>query len=130
MYAQGDYFQIDALKCKAKECFKESFMKHPNRDSFKSAVVEVYSSTAENDRGLRGLVVQLSTNNMPLLRKAADPLLGGGDLLKHVPSFMRDICLSAVERCAQLQSRPGVTRKQHMQPYFGLDDHVPLGLLS
>ncbi|GIJ91266.1 hypothetical protein Asppvi_010231 [Aspergillus pseudoviridinutans] len=101
MYAQGDYFQIDTLKCKAKKYFKESFLRYTTRDSYTSAVIEVYSSTAENDRGLRDLVVQLTTNNLPLLRRAADPILHD-NLLECIPSFMRDICLSAVERCAQL----------------------------
>ncbi|GFF40887.1 hypothetical protein IFM46972_06363, partial [Aspergillus udagawae] len=102
MYAQGDYFQIDALKCKAKDYFKESFVRYPTRESFTSAVIEVYSSTAENDRGLRDLVVQLTTSNLECLRRAEDPTLDS-KLLDLVPSFMRDICLSAVERCAQLQ---------------------------
>ncbi|RHZ62446.1 putative plasma membrane protein Pth11-like [Aspergillus thermomutatus] len=56
MYAQGDYFQISALKCKAKQYFEESFMTYPDRDSFTSAVIEVYISTAENDRGLRDIL--------------------------------------------------------------------------
>ncbi|PKX90606.1 BTB/POZ domain-containing protein [Aspergillus novofumigatus IBT 16806] len=106
MYAQGDYFQIYALKCKAKQCFRESFMANPDRDSFTSAVVEVYSSTAESDRVPRDLVVQLTTDNLPLLRRGVNPILDG-DLLDRVPSFMRDICLSAVERCAQLQRDSG-----------------------
>ncbi|KAF4226513.1 hypothetical protein CNMCM8980_004733 [Aspergillus fumigatiaffinis] len=106
MYAQGDYFQIDALKRKAKEHFKESFMRNTDRDSFTSAVSEVYSSTAENDRGLRDLVLQLTTDNLPLLSREVNPILDG-ELLDRVPSFMRDICLSAVERCAQLQRNHG-----------------------
>ncbi|GIK03872.1 hypothetical protein Aspvir_007947 [Aspergillus viridinutans] len=108
MYAQGDYFQINALKWKAKEYFKEHFMESLRflpRDSYTAAVIEVYSSTAENDRGLRDLVVQLTTNNLPLLREV-DPILDS-NLLEGVPSFMRDICLSAVERCVQLQRDHG-----------------------
>jgi hypothetical protein len=51
---------------------------------------------------LRDLVVQLTTSNLALLRRAEDPILDS-NLLDCVPNFMRDICLSAVERCAQLQ---------------------------
>ncbi|RHZ66426.1 hypothetical protein CDV55_107178 [Aspergillus turcosus] len=102
MYARGVYFQIDALKSKAKQCFKESFMTDPDRDSFRSAVLEVYDSTVESDRGLRDLVVQLTTDNLSLLRAKVNPVLDD-NLLEDVPSFMRDICLSAVERCAEFQ---------------------------
>jgi hypothetical protein len=106
MYAQGNYFQISALKCKAKEYFKESFMTEYVQDPFMSAVIEVYSSTTENDSGLRDLVLQLTTAHLPLLRGAADSILDGY-LLDRVPGFMCDICLSLVERCAQLQRDSG-----------------------
>jgi hypothetical protein len=102
MYAQGAYFQIEGLKARAKEYFQESFMKFPDRESFTSAVLEVYDSIEGHDRGLRDLVVQMTTNNLLLLRANDNPILDG-TFLEEVPNFMLEICLSALDRCAKHQ---------------------------
>ncbi|GLA10276.1 hypothetical protein AnigIFM60653_002371, partial [Aspergillus niger] len=102
MYAQGDYFQIKQLKKKAKDYFTKSFLEHPNQDSFSSSVVEVYSSTGEHDRGLRDLVVQLTTDNLKILRNGDNPILCDG-LLESVPKFMLEVCLSTLDKCAEYQ---------------------------
>lgn len=111
MYAQGAYFQIDALKSKAKQRFEESFMIDPfDRDGFTSAVIEVYSSTEENDRGLRDLLVRLTTYKLYTLRDRRPVLRGNPlrpildeNLLERIPSFMRDMCISAINMCEELQ---------------------------
>ncbi|PYH50899.1 BTB/POZ domain-containing protein [Aspergillus niger CBS 101883] len=102
MYAQGDYFQINELKKKAKDYFMKSFLEHPDQDSFSSSVVEVYSSTGEHDRGLRDLVVQLTTDNLKILRNGDNPILCDG-LLESVPKFMLEVCLSTLDKCAEYQ---------------------------
>ncbi|GIK02037.1 hypothetical protein Aspvir_006080 [Aspergillus viridinutans] len=102
MYAQGAYFQINGLKIRAKEYFEKSFKEFPDRESFTSAVLEVYGSTGGYDRGLRDLVVQMATDNLVLLRASENPILDGV-LLEAVPNFMLDICLSALDRCAKYQ---------------------------
>ncbi|KAF7169365.1 hypothetical protein CNMCM5623_002128 [Aspergillus felis] len=96
MYAQGAYFQIDGLKTRAKEYFEKSFMKFPDRESFTSAVLEVYDSTGGDDRELRDLVIQMTTDNLLLLRAGENPILDR-TLLEMVPNFMLDICLSALD---------------------------------
>ncbi|KAH1393365.1 hypothetical protein V6000_004593 [Aspergillus fumigatus] len=102
MYAQGAYFQIEGLKMKAKEYFRESFMRFTDRESYTSAVLEVYGSTEDHDRGLRDLVVQMTTDNLLLLRANNNPILDG-TFLEAVPNFMLEICLSALDRCAKHQ---------------------------
>jgi hypothetical protein len=99
MYAQGGYFQIDALKSKAKERFEESFMMLDpwDRDEITSAVIEVYSSTEKNDCGLRRLLVRLITND---LNNLSDPILED-DFLESIPSFFRDMCFSAIDMCVE-----------------------------
>ncbi|PKX97673.1 BTB/POZ domain-containing protein [Aspergillus novofumigatus IBT 16806] len=64
MYAQGDYFQIEGLKAKVKERFEKTFLNTANEHSFAATVIEVYTLTAEDDRGLRDIVVQLTRNNL------------------------------------------------------------------
>jgi hypothetical protein len=102
IYAQGDYFQINELKKKAKDYFMKSFLEHPDRHSFSSSVIEVYSSTGEHDRGLRDLVVQLTTDNLKTLRSGGNPIFCNS-LLTSVPNFMLDVCLSTLDRCAEYQ---------------------------
>ncbi|GJP89766.1 BTB/POZ domain protein [Aspergillus niger] len=102
IYAQGDYFQINELKKKAKDYFMKSFLEHPDQHSFSSSVIEVYSSTGEHDRGLRDLVVQLTTDNLKALRSGGDPIFCNS-LLASVPNFMLDVCLSTLDRCAEYQ---------------------------
>ncbi|KAB8211824.1 hypothetical protein BDV34DRAFT_61776 [Aspergillus parasiticus] len=102
MYAQGDYFQINELKKKAKDYFEKSFLEHPDPDSFSSSVIEVYSSPGEHDRGLRDLVVQLTTGNLNILRSGENPIFCDG-LLESVPKFMLEVCLSTLDKCANYQ---------------------------
>lgn len=102
IYAQGDYFQINELKKKAKDYFMKPFLEHPDRHSFSSSVIEVYSLTGEHDRGLRDLVVQLTTDNLKTLRSGGDPIFCNS-LLASVPNFMLDVCLSTLDRCAEYQ---------------------------
>ncbi|RDH26340.1 BTB/POZ domain protein [Aspergillus welwitschiae] len=102
MYTQGDYFQINELKKKAKDYFMKSFLEHPDQDSFSSSIIEVYSSTGEHDRGLRDLVVQLTTDNLKILRDGDNPILCDR-LLESVPKFMLEVWLSTLDKCAQYQ---------------------------
>lgn len=57
MYAMGDKYLIPDLKTYARQLFKQAFSTQEGvlvRDT----VVEVYSSTPENDRGLRDIVLE------------------------------------------------------------------------
>lgn len=112
MYAQGDYFQIQGLKAKAKERFEKTFLNIETKSSFAATVTEVYTSTAENDRGLRDIVVQLTRNSLSQLRSGENPTLSD-QLLKLVPQFMFDICVSAMDECARYQKHsPAWARQQ------------------
>ncbi|GAA93086.1 hypothetical protein AKAW_11198 [Aspergillus luchuensis IFO 4308] len=102
MYAQGDYFQINELKKKAKDYFMKSFLEHPDRDTFSSSIIEVTSSTGEHDRGLRDLVVQLTTDNLKIVRDGDNPILCDG-LLESVPKFMLEVWFSTLDKCAKYQ---------------------------
>jgi hypothetical protein len=106
MYAQGDYFQIEGLNAKAKDRFEKTFLSISTleKDSSVATVVEVYTSTAEDDRGLRDIVVQLTTNNLPNLRTRENPILSA-HLLQLTPQFMLDSCVSTMDECARYQKQ-------------------------
>ncbi|KAG2014436.1 hypothetical protein GB937_006661 [Aspergillus fischeri] len=84
---------IEGLKAKAKERFEKTFLNTANEHSFAATVIEVYASTAENDRGPRDIVVQLTRNNLPQLRTGQDPILSA-HILQLIPQFMLDIYVS------------------------------------
>ncbi|KAJ5507118.1 hypothetical protein N7527_009261 [Penicillium freii] len=100
MYGQGDYLQINSLMIKAKQNFEESLMNSPSRESFTSAIIKVYNSTGENDRGLRDLVVRLTTDNLTLSRTMEYPILDS-TILEISPVFVLEIYLSVLEKCAE-----------------------------
>jgi hypothetical protein len=47
------------------------FINTLEKDSFAATVVEVYTSTAENDRGLSDIVVQLTRHNLRNLKTSS-----------------------------------------------------------
>ncbi|GFF71496.1 hypothetical protein IFM53868_00577 [Aspergillus udagawae] len=111
MYAEGDYFQIQGLKAKAKERFEKTFLRTLEKDSFVATVGEVYTSTAENDRGLRDIAVQLTRHNLPHLRTGQNPILSA-HLLERLPQFMLEICVSTMDECARYQKHSPAWAKQ------------------
>jgi hypothetical protein len=102
MYAEADYFQIDRLKTMAKKKFRGSFMDKPDRASFRAAVVEVYRSTAEHDRGLKDVVIALTKSNLTILRGGIFPVLDDG-LLRSVPEFAIDLCIATLGKYVDSQ---------------------------
>lgn len=79
-------------------------MDSSDRESFMSAVIEVYSSTGAHDRGLRDLVIQLTTYSLRLLRDSDSPVFDR-TFLELVPDFLLEIGLSATQRCAEYQKK-------------------------
>jgi len=102
MYAEADYFQVDRLKAMAKKKFRASFMDKPDRKSFQVAVMEVYRSTAEYDRGLKDVVIALTRSNLVILRGGIFPVLAD-DLLRSVPEFAVDLCIATLGKYVDSQ---------------------------
>lgn len=91
MYAMGDKYLIPDLKTYAQQLFKEAFSTQ-EAVLMRDTVVEVYSSTPENDRGLRDIVLEtlLAKPNSPFrdaeFRTAATDVVPtfGFDLLGRI----------------------------------------------
>ncbi|KAN0074894.1 BTB/POZ fold [Elaphomyces granulatus] len=111
MYVEADYFQVDRLKALAKEKFCASFMDKPDRKSFQAAVVEVYRSTPEYDRGLKDVVIASTRNNLATLRNWWYPVLNN-DLLRSVPEFAVDLCIATLDKYVEDQN------PQQSYPYW------------
>jgi hypothetical protein len=57
MYALADKYQISGLKALAQRKFEEAARQHWNSEEFAPALHIVYTSTLEEDRGLRDIVI-------------------------------------------------------------------------
>ncbi|PYH30200.1 BTB/POZ domain-containing protein [Aspergillus neoniger CBS 115656] len=101
MYEQGEYFQIHDLKEKAKEHFKECFLRDLDRLFFRSTVNEVYCSTIETDRGLRDIVIETVLNDLPTLIDGTSTYLDKEDL-QEMPEFTVDLCQASLVQNAYL----------------------------
>ena len=77
-------------------------MDKPDRASFRAAVVEVYRSTAEHDRGLKDVVIALTNSNLTILRGGIFPVLDDG-LLRSVPEFAIDLCIATLGKYVDSQ---------------------------
>jgi hypothetical protein len=116
MYAMGDKYLIPDLKTYAQRLFKEAF---PTQEGvlMGDTVVEVYSSTPENDRGLRDIVLEtlLAKPNSPFrdagLRTVATDVVPkfGFDLLGRMfdkigNSYLYYVPYNGYCSCGSLQS--------------------------
>ena len=112
VYFAADYFQIEGLKAEAKNHFRASFLKEASPESFTDTVAKVYSLTVGHDRGLRDIIMELVTDNLPALRKEEKPILDN-DLLKRIPDFTHDLCVATLDKYVESrkildhQFRPG-----------------------
>ena len=72
VYALADMYAIQPLKSFAREKFKTTLQIAWKTNDFYPAIFQVYTSTPEEDRGLRDLIVEISSRNIDaLLQKDA-----------------------------------------------------------
>jgi hypothetical protein len=71
MYEIGDKYDVKGLKELAREKFLRGSSKYWDDDVFSSVAHYVFSTTAEEDHGLRGIVIKIISRHMALLSKPA-----------------------------------------------------------
>ncbi len=81
---------IPTLKDLAKEKFRSAINTSWAMDDFPLTVAEVYSSTPEDDRGLRDLTVKVADTNIKRLLQNEQ----FRDLLRKSPGFAADMVIS------------------------------------
>jgi len=91
VYCLADRYMMAALKQLAKDKFEAAVKTGWSMDDFLLAVDVVYSSSPEGDRGLRDLVVEVSSSgeNLEKLLKS----VGFRNLLSEKPGFAADIII-------------------------------------
>jgi hypothetical protein len=96
MYALADKYQISGLKALAQRKFQKAALQHWNSEEFAPALHTVYTSTLEEDRGLRDVVISTISRDRllekPEVRTAVKelPELAFGLLMyiwKHAGSY-------------------------------------------
>ncbi|KAK4032825.1 hypothetical protein C8A01DRAFT_20156, partial [Parachaetomium inaequale] len=90
VYSLSDKYMIPALKDLAKEKFRSAINTGWAMDDFPLTVAEVYSSTPEDDGGLRDLAVKVADTNIKRLLQNEQ----FRDLLKKSPGFAADMVIS------------------------------------
>lgn len=91
VYAIGEKYGIPGLKAIALSKFETLAKAYANTDDFRIAAEEVYTSTIDQDRGMRDIVVNTVEENIALLNNADFEALArntelGHDLLMKITS--------------------------------------------
>jgi hypothetical protein len=69
MYEIGDRYYVSGLKKLSKEKFQQACCRHWDDTKFAEAANHVFSTTPENDKGLREVVCKTISQHMVLLKK-------------------------------------------------------------
>lgn len=72
LYQIADKYDIPALKKETKEKFCNRAATCWESDDFPLAIIEAYTTTPKQDRGLRDIIVEVSCNHMSELLKRVD----------------------------------------------------------
>lgn len=98
VYSIADKYEVFELKSKAKAKFKKSVETCWDMDDFPDAIVEVYKSTLNSDRGLREIVVDVACEHIsellykPGFIQVLDDTVGfGSDLCKLQASNFKKV---------------------------------------
>jgi hypothetical protein len=109
-------YDIPQLKEVAKEKFETAAKACWQMDDFPVAIAEVYSDTLETDRGLRDLLVTISTDHIDQLQEEN----GFRRALESMAGFATDLALNLAQGNAQISKRtkyrcPGCTTKWFLE---------------
>ncbi|CAG8893511.1 unnamed protein product [Penicillium egyptiacum] len=130
MYSLADRLLIHGLKALSKEKFeKELARRWLDPSTFSHAVSEIYNSTPESDRGLRDLIVNVTMDNLVILRTGAKTMdstvAGNGEesgpvafpdsLARSVPQFSSDLAVEMMNRTVADWNRHGTCKPNWVQ---------------
>lgn len=86
MYQMADKYEIPSLKEVSMNGFRSLATRYWNLRLFSHAIVEVYSTTPRQDRGLRNIVIEISNQHRYDLSKREDFL----EAIEATPTFAVD----------------------------------------
>lgn len=117
MYSLADRLLIDGLKAASKIYFYDRLMERLDSQSFPLAVLEVYRSTPQHDRGLRDLIIKVTMRHLMILRDPQEPDTGAlqNDLLQQVPDFAYDLSVAMMDKCVTNWKQLGYCRTEWRQ---------------
>lgn len=100
MYTLADRLFIQGLKALSKQNVERELVERLDANSFPLAVIEIYNSTPQKDRGLRDLAVKITMDHLTTLRNAGEsgPAAFQNDLLQSVPQFSYDLLVAIVNK--------------------------------
>ncbi|KAF4458120.1 Speckle-type POZ protein [Fusarium austroafricanum] len=89
VYALGEKYGIETLKDVALQKFEHEAEFHRKGEDFLRAMKEVYNSTVEEDRGLRGVVIRMLREYKDLMQ-----LKSVQEVVKGIPQLSFDLAMS------------------------------------
>jgi hypothetical protein len=100
MYSLADRLLIQGLKALSKQNVEQELVERLDANSFPLAVIEIYNSTPQKDRGLRDLAVRITMDHLTTLRNAGESGSAAfkNDLLQSVPQFSYDLLVSIMNK--------------------------------
>ena len=129
--ASRDKYEVLELKSKAKTKFKKAVETCWDMDDFPDAIIEVYRSTMNSDRGLRDIVVDVACKHITeLLRKPGfvqvlDDTVGFGSDLSKLQARIPKKAKKTSDRkfrcpgCSEYWKSVNISRSQYRCPYCG-----------
>lgn len=94
---------IHGLKRLSKQNVERELSQHVDGDTFFAAILEIYKTTPEQDRGLRDLIVNMTIKHLALLRKGENRLTSSleSDIFTQAPEFSHDLLIALMDRWAR-----------------------------
>jgi hypothetical protein len=105
MYSLADRMFIEGLKLVSKGKAEQELDRRVNSEIFPRAIIQIYKSTPEIDRGLRDVAIRATMNNLKELRTTT--VAHGGEmalpvfpdsLVKSTPQFASDLAVAMMEK--------------------------------
>ncbi|KAA8647706.1 uncharacterized protein ATNIH1004_006403 [Aspergillus tanneri] len=117
MYSLADRLFIQGLKALSRQNVQQELVQRLNANSFPQAILEIYNSTPENDRGLRDLVVKITMDHLTTLRSAdeAEAAAFQDDLLKSVPQFSYDLLVAIMNKSVSIWNQGEECKKNWLK---------------
>jgi hypothetical protein len=104
MYSLADRLFIHGLKALSKQNVERELVRRLDANSFPQAIIEIYNSTPESDRGLRDLVVKITMDHLTALRSSEGSKAAAfqNNLLKSVPQFSYDLLVAIMNKSVSI----------------------------
>nr|KMM68934.1 hypothetical protein CPAG_05257 [Coccidioides posadasii RMSCC 3488] len=100
MYSLAERLFIHGLKRLSKQNVERELSQRVDGDTFFAAILEIYKTTPEHDRGLRDLIVNMTIKHLALLRKGENRLTLSleSDIFTQAPKYSHELLIALMDK--------------------------------